>query len=207
MDASFYFKGFLLGLAIAAPVGPIGVLCIRRTLTAGRLVGLLSGIGAATADACFGSLAAFGLMVIAHFLLDQQMWLQTFGGLFLVFLAVRTWRSAGTADAAKPGKTNRLFGAYGSTFVLTRTNPMTILSFISMFAGIGLTSGDPWQAFSIVLGVFSGSAFWWLLLSVCIGSFREKMDRKAFIWVDHLSAVVIFGFAIVSLYHVFNKLL
>ncbi|MCO7124589.1 LysE family transporter [Sporolactobacillus shoreicorticis] len=207
MDSSILFKGILLGFAIAAPVGPIGVLCIRRTLAFGRLHGLLSGIGAASADAIYGAIAAFGLTVISHFLLDQQIWLHALGGSFLCFLGVQTWRAKVADKPANLAGSRQLFSAYTTTLVLTLTNPMTILSFISIFAGIGITSSEVRSSLFLVFGVFCGSAAWWLLLSVCVGHFREKMNKKMLVWVNRLSAGIIFSFGMVSLWQVIGNLL
>ena len=204
MLTSLFLRGLILGFSIAAPVGPIGVLCIRRTLAEGRLRGLLSGLGAATADAIYGSIAAFGLAAISSLLIQQQMWMRLLGGLFLLYLGIQTLRSrpAQTATETRPVG---LFAAYLSTFFLTMTNPMTIISFTAAFAGLGLaqTSGDFVGAASMVGGVFLGSAAWWLILSQGVGLFREQFTLAAMTWVNRISGgiIVIFGmFALVSIF-------
>ena len=136
-----FIRGLLIGLSIAAPVGPIGVLCIRRTLANGRLSGFFSGLGAATADAFYGSLAAFGLTVVTDFLVGIGIWLQIAGGLFLLYLGFTTWRARSYHSAAQM-RSNGLARDYGSTLLLTLTNPLTIISFAAIFAGIGLSSQD-----------------------------------------------------------------
>jgi threonine/homoserine/homoserine lactone efflux protein len=143
MDIIFLLKGLLIGFSIAAPVGPIGVLCIRRTLTEGRLTGLLSGLGAATADACYGCIAGFGLTVISSLLIRQQFWLSLIGGLFLCYLGGKTFLAKPAETTSEPASTS-FVGAYASTLFLTLTNPATILSFVAIFAGLGLanTSND-----------------------------------------------------------------
>jgi threonine/homoserine/homoserine lactone efflux protein len=198
-------KGQLLGFSIAAPVGPIGILCMRRTLTLGRLHGFLSGLGAATADAIYGFIAGFGLTLITSFLLDQKVILQLVGGLFLIYLGVQTFRSKPAVEAAKAiGDT--LFKSYASTLLLTITNPMTIMSFVGAFAGLGLgdsaadTGFSP--AISLVIGVFTGSALWWLLLSMLVGLLRERLKGAAFLWINRISGAMltIFGlFAVMGL--------
>src|SRR6266566_8617346 len=137
MDQSFFLRGVAIGFSIAAPVGPIGVLCIRRTLAEGRGCGFASGLGAATADAVYGCVAGFGLTSVSNLLVSQQTWLRLIGGLFLCYLGVKSFfaRQARSAAASKSGA---LTGAYASTFLLTLTNPMTILSFAAVFAGLGL---------------------------------------------------------------------
>ncbi|MCL1632697.1 LysE family transporter [Sporolactobacillus sp. CPB3-1] len=206
MDLYIYLKGILLGFAIAAPVGPIGVLCIRRTLASGRLHGLVTGLGAASADAVYGSIAVLGLTVISHYLLDRQPLLQLIGGAFLCFLAWQTWHSE-VADKPlfRPVAAGQLIGMYASTFGLTLTNPMTIFSFLGIFAGLGAVPGRA-GAFVIVLGVFCGSALWWLLLSVCTGYFREKMDTKSLVLVNRLSAILIAAFGLSVFYQMLSTL-
>ena len=163
-----------IGFAIAAPVGPIGLLCIQRTLNRGRLSGLVSGLGAAAADAIYGSIAAFGLVLIATFLVEQQVWFGLVGGIFLCYLAVRTFM-APPADVAASTQEGGLVSDFGSTLFLTLTNPVTVLSFVAIFAGLGLaTQGeDNRAALLIVAGVFCGSALWWLLLSGGVSLFRQ----------------------------------
>src|SRR5581483_11514863 len=172
---NFFLRGLLIGFSIAAPVGPIGVLCIRRTLANGRAAGFVSGLGAATADSLYGCVAGFGLTAISDFLVGQQKPLRLFGGLFLVFLGLKTFFSRPAVESARSSRSG-LAGDYTSTLLLTLTNPATILSFLAVFAGLGLGTrpGDYRSATSLVLGVFVGSACWWMLLSGGVGLFREK---------------------------------
>jgi len=201
LDPSFVVRGWLIGFAIAAPVGPIGVLCIRRTLADGRLVGFLSGIGAATADACYGAIAAFGLTALQDVLLRQQVWLRVAGGLFLIYLGLRTFLATPSSDAARASHRGGLPGAYLSTFALTITNPATILAFLVIFAGfrLGETANNYWGAISIVVGVFLGSASWWLLLSGLVGLLRERFTATWLTWVNRLAGGVIFAFGVAAL--------
>ncbi|MBE9524061.1 MAG: LysE family transporter, partial [Chloroflexi bacterium] len=166
MDLNLLLKGFVIGFSIAAPVGPIGILCIRRTLVQGSLSGLISGLGAALADAVYGSIAGFGFVVITGFLIDQQMWLRILGGGFLLYLGIRTFFSKWRAESVDQSSTN-LWGDFISTFTLTLTNPMTILSFIAIFAGMGLGSvGDNFLSVIVfIFGVFFGSMSWWSAVS------------------------------------------
>jgi len=196
----FFGKGLLIGFAIAAPVGPIGVLCIRRTLAYGRRSGLASGLGAATADTLYGSVAAFGLAVISHFLIHQQFWLRFGGGAFLLYLGVRTFlsRPAGTAP---PARRLDLAGDYFSTFFLTLANPLTILAFAVIFAGLGLgtAGGTFFEAGMLVAGVFLGSALWWWILSFGIGAFRDRFHPRGLRWINRISGLVILGFGVAAL--------
>jgi threonine/homoserine/homoserine lactone efflux protein len=183
----------ILGFAIAAPVGPIGVLCIRRSLAEGRALGFASGLGAATADAVYGAFAGFGLTVVTSFLVNQQTWLRPVGGAFLCYLGIRTLlaRPAGEKTAVRE-KRGGLLGAYASTFLLTLTNPMTILSFAAVFAGMGAGAGGNGASTALlVLGVFLGSALWWLLLSAGAGLFLGKVGSRGMRAVNLVSGVLI----------------
>jgi len=200
MDFPLFFRGLLIGFSIAAPVGPIGVLCIRRTLSVGRLAGLVSGLGAATADALYGCVAGFGLTMISGALIEQKLWLQLFGGLFLLYLGIKTLFSKPAEQAAKVSGSG-LLGAYASTFLLTVTNPLTILSFAAIFAALGLanTRGSYGSALVLVLGVFLGSAAWWLLLTGGVGLFRDKFNTQGLLWVNRISGMIITIFGVAAL--------
>jgi predicted secreted hydrolase/threonine/homoserine/homoserine lactone efflux protein len=198
-------RGLIIGFAIAAPVGPIGVLCIRRTLAYGRWVGFISGLGAATADALYGSMAAFGLAILAGFLVEQQTWLRVAGGLFLLYLGIRTFRARPASQEAQ-SQGEGMWSAYFSTFFLTLTNPLTILSFAAIFAGLGLASQvrNYREAGMLVAGVFLGSASWWLILSSLANLFRGRMDAAALTWVNRISGVIIVIFGAAALWGVFG---
>lgn len=198
MDPSFLLRGAILGFAIAAPVGPIGVLVIRRSLAEGRASGLASGLGAATADAAYGALAGFGLTVVTAFLVERQGWLRLVGGAFLCYLGVRTLLARPAEEATDVReKGGGLVGAYASTFLLTLTNPTTILSFAAVFAGMGGgTTGDRASTALLVLGVFLGSALWWLLLSGGVGLFSGRIGPRGMRVVNLLSGTLIFAFGV-----------
>ena len=196
----FYFQGLVVGFSIAAPVGPIGLLCIQRSLAKGRGSGLVSGLGAATADAVYGSVAGFGLALVSAFMVSEQGWIRLVGGAFLVYLGARIWR--GAEREAEPAERSRgLLGDYGSTFVLTLSNPLTIISFAAIFAGLGLvgTGGDYGAAAALVFGVFSGSALWWVVLSTGVGFFRNRLRSGGMRWVNRGSGVMIASFGVVAL--------
>lgn len=200
MDISFLINGLIIGFSIAAPVGPIGVLCIRRTLREGWVSGLVSGLGAATADAVYGGIAGFGVTWISGFLVSQQIWLRLIGGLFLCYLGVRTFLDRPTGQTVST-KGSDLVNAYVSTFFLTLTNPMTILSFVAIFAGLGLTSanGDYFSAGVLVFGVFIGSALWWLVLSGGVDLFQTSFSHRKLRWVNMISGMVLTVFGLVAL--------
>ncbi len=201
MGSELWQRGALIGFAIAAPVGPIGLLCIQRTLRNGRKQGLLSGLGAASADAVYGAIAGFGLTFVANALVAGQMWLGLLGGLFLCYLGGRTFFSPMTADTAVKAQESSLLQAYTMTFFLTLTNPVTILSFIAIFAGLGLAAGERsyWEVITLVAGVFTGSAAWWLLLSGGVSLLRDKFNETAMQWVNRLAGFIIGGFGIYTL--------
>jgi threonine/homoserine/homoserine lactone efflux protein len=196
----FLLKGLAIGFAIAAPVGPIGVLCIRTTLAQGRLAGLVTGLGAATADGIYGSVAAFGVTLVSEPLIEHQDWFRLVGGLFLCYLGLRVLLTA-PVERAAAARWGGLAAAYASTFLLTVVNPATILSFAAVFAGLGIASegGQYFSAAALVLGVFSGSALWWLTLSGGVGALRSRFNPRALQWVNRISGVVIAGFGVAAL--------
>ena len=200
MDISFFLRRLIIGFSIAAPVGPIGVLCIRRTLAEGRVHGLVSGLGAATADAIYGFVAGFGLSFISSFLVRQHVLFRIIGGGFLCFLGVRSFLSK-PAEHAASTKGNGLVGSYASTFFLTITNPVTIFSFAAIFAGLGVggASGSYVSAAVLVLGVFIGSALWWFILSSSVSVFRTKFSPHRLQWVNRISGIIITGFGLIAL--------
>ncbi|SMC35012.1 LysE family translocator [Sporomusa malonica] len=201
MELYFFIKGIVLGFSIAAPVGPIGVLCIRRTLSNGMLSGFLSGLGTATADALYGCIAAFGLTVISTFLVDNQSYFRLIGGLFLLYLGYTTFRSNPPELAAADGSGKGFLGDYVSALFLTLTNPMTIISFAAIFAGLGVgqTAGNYMLAGLLVFGVFVGSMLWWLILSRMVIVLRSRFDQKRLKWVNQFSGIIIAAFGIMSL--------
>jgi threonine/homoserine/homoserine lactone efflux protein len=193
MPLGYVLKGLLTGFSIAAPVGPIGVLCIRRSLADGMSKGFTVGLGAATADAAYGCVAAFGLTAISGFLVGHRIWIGVVGGIFLCYLGVRTFLSR-PAQAAAPGE-GRFLALYASTFFLTLANPATILSFAAVFAAFGLGRGTDYSAAcELVLGVFLGSALWWLLLSGGVGLLRSRITGAWMQAVNRASGGILVAF-------------
>jgi len=190
--------GMVLGFGIAAPVGPIGVLVIRRTLAAGRGSGFVAGLGAATADAVYGLIGAWGLTAVSTLLLRSETWLRLIGGIFLCYMGVRTM-VATPAEPVAAGRSGH-WSAYGSMFLLTLTNPITILSFTAMFAGLGVgTTGSYSTASALVAGVFLGSCAWWLLLSSGVSVLRMHLTMSAVRWINIVSGIIVLGFGVVAL--------
>ncbi|MDE3083654.1 MAG: LysE family transporter [Verrucomicrobiota bacterium] len=166
--------GLVIGFAVAAPVGPVGLLCIRRSLLDGRFAGFITGLGAATADGFFGLIAALGLTSVTAFLSRHSITVQTVGGIALVVIGIATMRSHPTSR--ENGEKSSLPGSYFSTIAITLANPMTIAGFIGIFSsfGIGLKMTDTAQIFWLVIGVFLGSAAWWFLLSSLTSWLRKR---------------------------------
>src|SRR6266498_2036398 len=179
MDANFFLRGFLFGLSIAASVGPMSLLCIQRTLSKGQLYGLVSGLGVATADGVYGSVAGFGLTVITTFLVSQYTWIRVIGGVLLIYLGIKTLLTK-PAEKAVSAKANNFLGAYGSTFLLTLANPATILSFVAIFAGFGVggAKNNYLAAVLVVCGVFLGSALWWCILTGGVSLLRGRLTPR-----------------------------
>ena len=200
MDPALVLRGFILGFTIAAAVGPISLLVIRRTIAQGQLYGLVSGLGVATADATYGAIAAFGLAAITDVLVDARVVLGLVGGLFLLWMAWRTMRSSPT-EAATPAPTGRrgYAGAYLSILALTMANPMTILSFGALFAGLGVTSGATGDAAFVVIGVLLGSAAWWVALTAVVGRLRSRMTATWIHRINLASGLLIGAFALVAI--------
>jgi len=196
-EIHFLIKGLIIGLSIAVPVGPIGVLCIRRTLTQGRMVGFLAGLGAATADGLYGAIAGFGLTFLVNFIIGKQIWLRLIGGGLLCILGAKTFLSKPVEQGAC-AEGGSLRNAYLSTFFLTLTNPMTILFFTAVFAGLGLgsASGHYLLAGMLVLGVFIGSGSWWLVLTNFTGILKGLLNRKRLQWLNRISGLIIMGFGL-----------
>jgi len=191
-------RGLIIGFSIAAPVGPIGTLCVRRTLAKGRAYGFLSGLGAATADALYGCVAGFGITFVSSVLIQQQQWFRLIGGVFLCYLGLRNFFAA-PAQEIHASEKSGLTGAYVSTFILTLTNPMTILSFGAIFAGLGAAEGGTREAVVLIVGVFAGSALWWFLLSGIASVFRRTVTPQGMRWINRVSGIIVLVFGIVAL--------
>lgn len=205
MNIGLFVRGLVIGFSIAAVVGPIGMLCIQRTLHNGFRYGLVTGLGAATADGLYGSVAGFGLTAIAAFLVAQLLWIRLIGGLFLLYLGIRIVLTRPAEQAANaqvtPMFTHTFIGAYLSTLLLTLTNPLTILSFAAIFAAIGVGGGKSslLTALLVVGGVFLGSTLWWCLLTGALSLLRGKFTPRWLLWVNRIVGSIILLFGIVAL--------
>jgi threonine/homoserine/homoserine lactone efflux protein len=188
----------MAGLAIAVPVGPVNVLCASRTLSRGRLSGLMSGLGAATADALYGGIAGFSITFLIEFLEREEFWIRVIGGLLLVAIGVMYFRKPAQAAnlLVKDGSTHSDFS---STLLLTLTNPTTVLSFVAVLAGLGMGGQRAWWlTFLLVGGIFAGSMLWWVILVLLVNRFRDRFDRQAMRWMNRIAGLAIGGFGIVT---------
>lgn len=199
-NTTLFVNGAIIGFLLAAPVGPVGVLCAQRSLTHGRIAGLISGLGAATADTFFGLVAAFGLSVISDFIMEHQDWVRCVGGAALIGLSIKLVVSAPARAAQSNGTTDHL-GNFFSTFALTITNPITIMSFAFVFASFGVMSAvvTAIDAWILVGGVFVGSVVWWLIIALGVGLFRGILSDRGMRWVARVSALIIFAFGLIAL--------
>jgi threonine/homoserine/homoserine lactone efflux protein len=196
--AALLAQSMLIGLSIAAPVGPIGLLVIQRTLQQGVAVGLATGLGAAVADAVYGAVGAFGVAGLIAVLAGTRRPLALAGGGFLLWLAWRTWHAppAGAAAEVAGWRGRRgLLGAFGGTFLLTLSNPATILSFVAVFGALA-GQGAPVKPWLMVAGVLLGSALWWLLLTAGVSRLRARFDARARVFVNRASALLLAAFAL-----------
>jgi threonine/homoserine/homoserine lactone efflux protein len=189
----FLVKGIVVGFVIAVPVGPVGVVCVRRTIFEGKLAGFVSGLGAATADAVFGIIAGFGLTMVSDWLLDYQEWLRAAGAGFLLMIGARAFVTSAEVRAEAQPDPESLSWDYASTFALTLINPVTLLAFLGIFAAVGLSgpSATIGHAAILVLGVLVGSLLWWLGLSFGIGLFRRSIEPRHLAWINRGSGAIL----------------
>jgi threonine/homoserine/homoserine lactone efflux protein len=199
MNLGFLARGVAVGLAVAAAVGPISLLTIRRTIAHGRTYGLASGLGVALADATYAGIAAFGLTAITSVLVGARPALAFVGGAFLVWLGLRTIVSSSTSSAAPLADRPGLVGAFLSIYGLTMTNPMTILSFAGIFAGLGLAGRGGGEAALLTIGVFVGSGLWWVGLTTVVGRARTRLTGPILAWINRLSGAILLVFGVVAI--------
>ena len=200
MEYTLLLKGIIIGFALALPIGPIGIFCIRKTVSEGHLSGMVIGFGAATADAVYGFVAAFGLTVISDALVTRQGWFRLIGGAFLCYLGIKTLL-AKPAENSKGSNGKGLLGSYISTFLITLTNPLSIIAFLGVFAGFGLRNADLslGSAATLIAGVFLGSSLWFFLLSYGVTLFREKINATGLGLVNRISGALIILFGLIAI--------
>lgn len=191
MEPIFFLKGLIIGFAMAVPIGPLGIMCIRKTLAEGHSRGLIIGLGAATADSFYGSIAAFSLTLVSDVITSQHFWLRLAGGGLLLFLGIRTFR-AKCKDPKIPVVNKGLLGSYITSFLLALTNPVTLFAFVAVFAAFGLGQKlFVYSACILVLGVFMGSCLWFLTLGYIVTHFRKNLDAGGLRWVNRISGGLI----------------
>lgn len=207
MEVSLFLIGFVIGLMVAVPVGPIGLLCVNRTLSRGPVYGLFSGLGVATADAISAGIVALGLTLVSSFYMSHQIWLRLIGGVFLCYVGAKIFITQPSEPSAWDKEQN-LLHAYASTFFLTFTNPLTLLSFVAIYAGWGVEdlTGHYFASAILTAGVFCGSASWWVVLSSSMRALRMIFSHSGLRWVHRISGAIIASFGFIVLLSLFQKL-
>ena len=201
MDSYLFVSGIAAGFVIAFPVGPVGVLCIRKALADGRGAAFVAGLGAAVADTFYGAVAALGISVILDFIIGHQYSLRAVGGVVLTLIGLQTFRSRPVLGCA-PAKGAGLVKDFVSTFLITLTNPATILAFLSVFATVGAfhAKRSVYESWVLILGVFLGSALWWLVLSGAVSAVRSRFSQVWLTWTNRVSGIllVVSGLAVLG---------
>jgi threonine/homoserine/homoserine lactone efflux protein len=199
---SLFVKGLIVGFCLAAPVGPIAAICVQRTIAKRWLSGVVSGLGAAVADALYGAVAAFGATIISEFLITERAWLQRIGGAILILLGLRLlFFSKSLERKREADKNGNLVGDFLSTFVLTLTNPMTFVAFAAIFTtmGIGAVRGQPILTAELVGGVFVGSELWWLILAGGAHALRHHFDFRKLTTINRATGVFVIAVGLIYL--------
>jgi threonine/homoserine/homoserine lactone efflux protein len=208
VQVEFIIKGLIVGFLASVPLGPVGVLCIQRTINKGRVSGIFSGMGAATVDAFFALVAAFGLTFVITFIEEQQLYIQLIGGAVLILLGARIFKANPIKQIRKQRKKkNKLIEDYFSVLLLTLSNPLAVFLFVAAFAGIGIVGPDDGilKSWLIVLGVFGGAMIWWFTLTFLINIFRKKFRLKQLWWINKIAGLIIIIFGIAAMLSIFIK--
>ena len=214
MEMSILFKGLILGISVAAPLGPIGLLCINRTLNKNFMSGVVSGMGATFADVFYGVIAGFGITFISNFFIDNKILFNVLGGFILLFMGWRTFRKKNqsfqrTKSVSIKFRKRNYVNDFLSTFVLTLSNPVTILFFTAVFATFGLSSPDVGlkSAGLLIFGVFLGSGIWWMFINGMANKFRYKISDTLIPRINMISGIVIMVFGVAILLNLVKILL
>ncbi|MFO7842488.1 MAG: LysE family transporter [Bacteroidales bacterium] len=206
MEIEFLVKGIIVGFLASIPLGPVGVLCIQRTINKGRISGLFSGMGAATVDSFFALVAALGLTFIINFIEEQQFYIQLFGGGVLIFLGARIFNTNPIQQIRRHRrKKNKLVEDFLSVLFLTLSNPLAVFLFVAAFAGIGLvtTKDSSFKSSLIIAGVFLGALLWWASLTFFVDLFRKKFRLKQLWWINKIAGILIVVFGVAAMLSVF----
>ena len=195
-------RGIAIGFAIAAPIGPVGVFCINKAMADGRAAAIVAGLGAALADTIFGAVVGLGLGTVSLFLSQHQLVLKLAGGLFMAALGLKTWLAAFAPAVCMPSvRGPAMWRDFAATFLITITNPATILGVMGVFAALG-TSAKPAgvaESWLLVLGVFAGSTLWWLVLSTLASAARSRFTPERMRLFNHLSGALLMVFGAAAL--------
>ena len=191
--------GIIVGLMIAMPVGPVNILCIRRTIGAGWRSGVISGVGAAAADMLYGGIAGFSITLVIQFLVREQFWIRLFGGILLVVIGIFYFFKRPVALDARLQDRGSAYSDIRSAFLLTLTNPTTVLSFVALLAALGMGAQRLWWlTVFLVGGVFCGSMMWWIVLSVIVNHFRDRFNDRLLLLMNRFAGVAIGGFGVAT---------
>jgi threonine/homoserine/homoserine lactone efflux protein len=202
MGIELFWKGIIVGLMVSIPLGPIGVLCVQRTLNKGHRSGFVSGLGAAMADMIFAMIAGLGITFIIRFIQEKHIYFQIIGGIIVIILGVHIFYTNPVRQLRMQRMNrNKLSQDFFSVFFLTITNPMAIFFFLAMFAGINIATGPMSiiHLITMVSGVFVGSAAWWFLLSTFVNFWRDRFRLKNIWWMNKVAGVVIFVLGIAAI--------
>jgi len=196
-DLELLSKGVLAGLAISAPVGPVNVLCISRTLSKGRMAGLISGLGAAMADTVYGAVAGFSISFVIQFLIREEFWIRLCGGSLLI--AIGFFYYFKKPSSLKEQSSGAAHSDFVSAFLLNLTNPTTVLSFLALLAALGMGHHRArWLTLLLIAGIFAGAMLWWIVLAAATSRFRNRFDDRAMLWMNRIAGLAIGGFGIVT---------
>jgi threonine/homoserine/homoserine lactone efflux protein len=192
---NYFIKGIIIGVSVSAPLGPVALLCVQKTLNKGAITGFVSGMGASAADTIYAIIAAFGATFITNFVDTQQFLLRVTGGLLLIIFGIRIYLTNTIKQVRKQKiKKASSIGDFLSVFFVTISNPITILFFGAVFTGLGLVSPDSltFSSFFLIGGVFTGTILWWFLLSTVISLFRHKIRLRSLWWINKIAGAMIF---------------
>jgi threonine/homoserine/homoserine lactone efflux protein len=196
-DLELLLRGILVGLAISAPVGPVNVLCISRTISKGWAAGVISGLGAAIADTIYGAIASFSIHFVISFLIREEFWIRLFGGILLIAIGVVYYFKK--PQSIRQTGARRAKSDIVSTFLLTLTNPTTVLSFLAVLAALHLSGRrEWWQTLSLVGGIFLGAMLWWIILATMARHFRDRFNDRAMLWMNRIAGLAIGGFGVLT---------
>ncbi len=195
-----FVKGVLLGMIVALPIGPMATLCIWRTLEKGRGSGFMTGLGATLADTVYAAIGAFSLSMISGLLLSAQMWLRLMGGVFLIYLGIKSFISLEMPKFQEVIKASR-YGDFFSTFLLTLANPTTMFAYVALFAGLGVgeLKGNYPLASTLVAGVFVGAGLSWTFFVFVVSFFRKRITSSVFVWIKRICGALLMLFGIIAL--------